>query len=77
MIELALRNVSKSYGINEILKDVSFEIRTNDVVGIVGENGAGKTTIFKIIEQIEKQDKGLVDIIFKDSVRIFRTDSGF
>lgn len=40
MIELALRNVSKSYGINEILKDVSFEIRTNDVVGIVGENGA-------------------------------------
>lgn len=77
MIELALRNVSKSYGINEILKDVSFEIRTNDVVGIVGENGAGKTTIFKIIKQIEKQDKGLVDIIFKDSVRIFRTDSGF
>lgn len=77
MIELALRNVSKSYGINEILKDVSFEIRTNDVVGIVGENGAGKTTIFKIIKQIEKQDKGLVDIVFKDSVRIFRTDSGF
>lgn len=77
MIELALRNVSKSYGINEILKDVSFEIRTNDVVGIVGENGAGKTTIFKIIKQIEKQDKGLVDIVFKDSVRLFRTDSSF
>lgn len=32
MIELALRNISKSYGINEILKDISFEVRTNDVV---------------------------------------------
>lgn len=32
MIELAIRNISKSYGINEILKDISFEIRTNDVV---------------------------------------------
>lgn len=68
MVELSLRNIKKSYGINEILKDVNFEAKTRERIGIVGENGAGKTTIFRIIKNMEEPDGGKIDTIFKDSI---------
>ncbi|MDE6904176.1 MAG: ABC-F type ribosomal protection protein [Lachnospiraceae bacterium] len=46
---LACQNVSKSFGTEEILKNVSFHIEENEKAGIVGINGAGKTTLLKII----------------------------
>nr|MBP7476625.1 ATP-binding cassette domain-containing protein [Pyrinomonadaceae bacterium] len=41
-----LSDVWKSYGGNEILKGVSFQINPGEKVGLVGRNGAGKTTVF-------------------------------
>ncbi len=49
MIILNCSNISKAYGTNTILQDVSFDIQDRDKVGLVGVNGAGKTTIFKIM----------------------------
>ena len=46
---LACQNISKSFGINEILKDISFHIEEKEKVAIVGINGSGKTTLLKII----------------------------
>ena len=46
---LALNNISKSFGTDVILKNVSFNIEEKDKVAIVGVNGAGKSTLFKII----------------------------
>lgn len=46
---LACQNVSKAFGTEEILKNVSFHIEENEKAGIVGINGAGKTTLLKII----------------------------
>jgi len=53
-----LSDVWKSYGGNEILKGVSFQVNTNEKVGLVGRNGAGKTTVFRIITGQEAADDG-------------------
>lgn len=53
-----LNNVWKSYGGNEILRGVSFQVNPNEKVGLVGRNGAGKTTVFRIINGQEAPDEG-------------------
>ncbi len=53
-----LSDVWKSYGGTEILKGVSFQVNPNEKVGLVGRNGAGKTTVFKIITGQEAPDDG-------------------
>lgn len=62
MIELALKNISKYFGGNEVLTDITFEILVGDKVGIVGRNGTGKTTLFKIINGLEGYDGGTLSI---------------
>ncbi|MGE4283551.1 MAG: ribosomal protection-like ABC-F family protein [Clostridia bacterium] len=49
MILLNCSNVTKSYGIDTIVEEVSFNICENDKIGLVGVNGAGKSTLFKLI----------------------------
>ena len=46
---LEIRNLSKSYGKTQALKDVSFDVPMGKIVGVLGPNGSGKTTIIKTI----------------------------
>lgn len=46
---LEIKNVNKSYGRHEALKDVSLSIPQGEIIGLFGENGAGKTTLMKCI----------------------------
>ncbi len=62
---LACQNISKSFGIKEVLKDVQFHIEEREKTALVGINGAGKSTLFKIIMGEETSDTGQV-IIGKD-----------
>jgi len=62
MIEIALKNIEKYYAANKVLEDVTFEIQTGEKVGIVGRNGTGKTTIFKLISGMEPFEKGALSI---------------
>jgi ATP-binding cassette, subfamily F, member 3 len=55
-----LSNVWKSYGGTEILKGVSFQVNPSEKVGLVGRNGAGKTTVFRMIIGQESPDSGEV-----------------
>lgn len=55
---LVVKNISKSFGSVVALNEVNFEIYKNEVVGIVGDNGAGKSTIIKIISGNFPPDKG-------------------
>lgn len=60
MITLALNNISKSYGIDTIIEQVTFSLNEYEKVGLVGINGAGKSTLFKIISGELQQDTGTV-----------------
>ena len=62
---LSCQSISKSFGTDEILKDVSFHIEANEKAAIVGINGAGKSTLLKIIMGEETSDTGEV-ILAKD-----------
>lgn len=53
-------NLSKSYGLIEALRDVSFSIAEGEIVGLLGPNGAGKTTIIKILTGYLQPDAGTV-----------------
>jgi branched-chain amino acid transport system ATP-binding protein len=46
---LNIKNVSASYGMIQILRDVSFQVKEKEIVSIIGPNGAGKTTLVKTI----------------------------
>ena len=60
MTLLALRDISKDFGIKEILRSASFSIEEGDRVGLIGTNGSGKSTLLKMIAGLEPIDGGEV-----------------
>lgn len=57
---LTVQNLTKSYGIETVLSDISFSINAGDRIGLVGPNGCGKTTLLRLITQQDKPDTGVV-----------------
>jgi simple sugar transport system ATP-binding protein len=55
---LELKNVSKSFGEVQALKNVDFQLGQNEVVGLLGDNGAGKSTLIKIITGYHQPTSG-------------------
>ena len=60
---LELRDVSKSFGSVQALRDVDFEVRDGEVMALVGDNGAGKSTLIKCVAGIYAIDSG--EILFE------------
>jgi D-xylose transport system ATP-binding protein len=58
-----LRGISKSFGSVQALADVDFEVRTGEVMALVGDNGAGKSTLVKAVAGIHAPDSG--EILFE------------
>ncbi|MGE0126775.1 MAG: ABC-F family ATP-binding cassette domain-containing protein [Blastocatellales bacterium] len=56
-----LTEVTKSYGAQEVLRGVTFQFNPGEHVGLVGRNGAGKTTILRLITGAETPDKGEIE----------------
>jgi sulfate-transporting ATPase len=52
------KEVSKSYGDNLLIENLSFRLPAGGIVGVIGPNGAGKTTLFRMIMGLEKPDTG-------------------
>ncbi len=55
-------NLGKSYGLRQVVKDVSLHVRQGEAVGLLGPNGAGKTTVFYMITGLLHPDKGLISL---------------
>lgn len=72
---IEIRNLSKSYKGFE-LKDISFDLPKGTIMGLIGENGAGKTTIIKTLLDISFKDKGDIKIFGKDMDKSTREDIG-
>ena len=65
---LEIKNLKKSFGKVEVLKNVNFEMNEGEVVSVIGSSGSGKTTFLRCINFLETADKGTIicdgDIIF-------------
>ncbi len=59
---IKLDNILKSYGKHDVLKGVTMQVNKGDIYGLVGKNGAGKTTIFKMILGLSEYTSGTVSI---------------
>jgi len=57
---LTVTDLSKSFGTNHLFSGVSFEIKKGEKLGIIGDNGTGKTTLLKIINELEPADFGTI-----------------
>tara|TARA_R110002020_G_scaffold109430_16_gene253158 strand:+ start:25744 stop:26991 length:1248 start_codon:yes stop_codon:yes gene_type:complete len=62
MATLSLKNISKSYGQTQVLKDISLDIEDGEFVSLVGQSGCGKSTLLRILAGLEAQDSGDVSI---------------
>ena len=61
-MSIEVKNVTKIYGEQKALNDVSFEIGSGEIVGFLGPNGAGKSTMMKIITCFIPQTSGLIKV---------------
>jgi len=59
---LAFHHVSKSFGSEPLIEDCSFELPPNAIVGVIGPNGIGKTTLFRLITGEIAPDSGTIEI---------------
>lgn len=66
------KNISKGFGDNLLIDDLSFSIPKGAIVGIIGPNGAGKTTLFKMMAGLEKPDKG--EMVIGSTVKMAYVD---
>lgn len=53
-------NVSKSFGLQDLFENISFKVNRKERIGVVGRNGHGKTTLFRLIAGLEEPDSGTV-----------------
>ena len=65
---MQIKNLSMSFGVQDVFRNVNLNIPDNEKIGLVGVNGAGKTTLFKIMMGLEYPDSGKV--YFKKGTRV-------
>lgn len=64
LAQLALNDVSKTYGDRTVLDQVSFTVRPGEKAGVIGENGSGKSTLLRLMAGVEAPDSGEVTVGF-------------
>lgn len=52
---LKIKNLSKSFGSNKVLNNISLEVNQGDVVAIIGPSGTGKSTLLRCLNYLENQ----------------------
>jgi ATP-binding cassette subfamily F protein 3 len=62
MIEIELNNIIKNYGLKNVLNGMNLTLKTGERAALIGCNGAGKSTVFKIIMKQENISAGTINI---------------
>jgi iron complex transport system ATP-binding protein len=65
-LKLTADNVCQRYGSNEVLKDISFVVRTNEIVALLGPNGSGKSTLIRTVCNLMPPKEGRIAIDDRD-----------
>lgn len=80
---IKIKNLKKSYGDTEVLKDISLSIKEGEIYGLIGHSGAGKSTLLRCINGLESYDKGSMSVMGNEvnslsqyELREFRKDLG-
>lgn len=77
MLVISLKNVYKNFGIKCILNDISFNVNEGSKVGLIGQNGGGKSTLLKIITRELSHDSGEVFIHKSKTIGYLNQNSNF
>lgn len=67
---LAIAHITKSYGKQKVLEDISFALESGEIFGLVGLNGAGKTTLIKLLLDLTNADGGSATLFGKASTSV-------
>ncbi len=70
--EVRIEGIFKNYGNVEALQDISLDIHSGELFGLIGPDGAGKTTLFRILTTLLLADKGKADVCGLDVVRDYK-----
>ena len=62
MAFLEIKNIKKSFGKYEVLKDISFSLEKGEVLSIIGSSGSGKTTLLRCINFLEFSEEGIISV---------------
>ncbi|MEY8020890.1 ABC transporter ATP-binding protein [Muriicola sp. SD30] len=71
-MSISLNNISKSYGKVKALTDISFEVEQGELFGLIGPDGAGKTTLFRILTTLLFPDEGEATVADYDIIKDFK-----
>ena len=61
-LKVNVTNLKKSYGANEVLKDIDFKVKANEVVVLIGPSGSGKSTLLRCLNRLEEPTSGHIII---------------
>ena len=70
MTDISIANAKKNYGFKNVLDDFALEVTSGEKIGLIGPNGCGKTTLFKLITKEENLDAGSISIRKGANVRL-------
>lgn len=71
-MSISVSNISKSYKKVKALQDISFEVKQNELFGLIGPDGAGKTTLFRILTTLLFPDEGKAKVVDFDVVADYK-----
>ena len=70
MAVLEVKNLSKSFGDLQVLRDISFNVEEGQVVSVIGPSGSGKSTLLRCVNQLERADSGEINVCGMNMLRM-------
>jgi ABC-2 type transport system ATP-binding protein len=72
MIDIIIDNISKYFGKVNALTNINFEVNNSEIFGLIGPDGAGKTTLFRIINTLYIPDEGKATVLGLDTIKDYK-----